>query len=156
MTGMMYAHRPFLTKPNTSRVGIEFRQDFFRYLFLKHYKASTTWDSCITNIRDRIMQVGYTPENHTLISLSSTTDLQIFNPILNGCERTVVNTFPAIQEISLLSLARSIMPEGWPSMKLSVIHRCLCPDTTVKEYHEAWDDTLALVEVIKLILEGQR
>ena len=154
--GMLQAIRPALNKSTATPKGKAFSEKFLKSLFNKHYHSERTWGKRPSEIRNMILALGYRSDTHVLMSWWATQDMQIFQRLVNGSDAILVEAVQAEQKYKLGTLLRQMLPRGFPSMKLSIVHRSICRQTAVRgeDYHLADFDTLALAEVVREMVKA--
>lgn len=149
--------RPHMLRPDTPLEALTRCADRLRFSVQRHYGGNLTHGKSITSVRKAILELGYSPQTHVVLSYGTTLDMQLFLRILAGDDSAIVRRMTiseddrrTLQPVNVLRFARK-MVGGLPQYRLEVVHRALCPSSTVIEYHTAAADTLAMLEVMNVL-----
>jgi hypothetical protein len=108
----------------------------------------------VIQIRYKILDLGYSPEIHTLFVWdNSNVDLILFKRFFSEDNSIVVLKSQVFTLINVFRVCKTILPTDFYRYKLGFVHRILYPDSTVRQFYAASTDTLALCQIIKRIME---
>lgn len=145
---------PYLTKPHTLSDGVNIARRNFEHRFLRHYHCTNTHGMNIESIRTILVQQGYWNIDHVL-SWFSPSDLFVLNHVMTADNSPVVDVIRSHLCISLPTLCRGMIYPPLKSSNLEDVHKRICPWSRVRKYHDASNDSLALAEIIRVLVRAR-
>ncbi|CAN9207665.1 unnamed protein product [Alternaria alternata] len=137
----------------------------FRKAFQRYYASGRAYGMRFSEMRAAILEAGFDPRTHAVISYSTNLDLQVFWKALSGIDepfvaptvrenfqlRNGLNYYTCLQTVNIQHVVKNMLKKSpREGCTLTGIYRVLFGIEDVQA-HEAPADTLMLLDIIRLV-----